>query len=175
MQNVALMTSRYTKWSDFEAMFFKLTSSMADFPLSSKVKSIQLQYADRFDSTIVGADYFEVIAKSSPFIPAAVTERTRALHVHTGWFDYSGPGERILTNVNLDIVDNSEPAQPDAKTKLTLLTFARIDALSGTVHDPFKRLADLHGYLKNLFRRTITEEAAARVALNDRFGHANRT
>jgi uncharacterized protein (TIGR04255 family) len=168
MQNIGLSTSRYTKWSDFRAILLKLTNSMAaHFPLSSKVKSIQLQYTDRFDSTIVGADFFEVISKSSPFVPIAATKRTRALHVHSGWFDYSGPGERTLTNINIDIVDNSEPAPPDAKTKITLLTFARLDALSGTIPDPFERLTALHGYLKNVFGETITREAAARVALND--------
>jgi uncharacterized protein (TIGR04255 family) len=168
MQNVSISTSRYISWSDFEAMVLKLTRSMEPFfPLGNKVKSIQLQYSDRFDSTIVGADYFEVISKSSPFVPLAATKRTRALHVHSGWFDYSGPAERTLTNVNIDIIDNSEPTPPDTKTKITVLTFVRLDALSGTIQDPFKRLGGLHRYLKNLFQETITEEVAARVALND--------
>lgn len=168
MQNFVLNTSRYGRWSTFQEMLVSLAKSVeACFPLPHSVKSIQLQYIDRFDSNLVQADFFQVISRNSPFVPSALTNQTRALHAHSGWFDYTGPDERILTNVNLDVVDNSAPVAPEAKTKLTILTFARLEALSGTLQDPFKRLDGLHDYLKDVFGKTITEEASARVGLKD--------
>jgi hypothetical protein len=168
MTAISLTSSRYSAWTAFQAMAFELLNSLhAASPILDSVKSIQLQYIDSFTSTVVSADYFEVISKTSSFLTRALDDKTRAFHCHSGWFDYSDEALRNLTNVNIGVVDNSPPAAADAKSKITILTMARLEALTGVMIQPLGRFFDLHSYLKNVFEEIITPEAAARIALND--------
>jgi uncharacterized protein (TIGR04255 family) len=161
-----LSYSRYTSWTDFKNMGFDLLNAVqAVAPILSGVRSIQLQYNDRFTSVSVGADVFEVVSRTSSLLAPVLADKTRALHCHSGWFEYFGADRRRLTNVNIGLVDNSAPSQVDAKSTLTLLTMARVEELAGPVKQPLDELTSLHDYLKVVFKDTITTEAAARVAL----------
>jgi uncharacterized protein (TIGR04255 family) len=161
-----LSYSRYTSWTEFKNMGVDLLNAVqAVAPILSGVRSIQLQYIDRFISVIVAADVFEVVSKTSSLLAPVLANKNRALHCHSGWFEYFGADRRRLTNVNITLVDNSAPSQVDAKSTLTLLTMARVEELAGAVEQPLDELTNLHDYLKVVFKDIITTEAAARVAL----------
>lgn len=168
MSSFVLTYSRYTSWTDFKTMGFEfLNGIQATAPILSEVSSIQLQYVDRFTSTTLQADPFEVVSRTSSLLPAVLADKARAFHFHSGWFDYLGNDRRKLTNVNIGLVDNSSPSPADAMSTLTFLTLARIEELAGTIAQPLDELTSLHDYLKDIFKGIITAEAAARVALDD--------
>lgn len=165
--SVTLTFSRYSSWNAFKSMTTELMRPLQLVALFlDGVKSVQLQYVDRFTSTVIQADVFEVISKTSSLIVPVLNAKKLALHSHTGWFDHIDDKKRRLTNVNVDLIDNSPPGAPDAMSRLGILTMARLDALQqGTLEDPLNELDGLHYYLKDLFKDTITKEAAGRVSL----------
>lgn len=167
---IILTSSRYSSWTVFKSMAIDLLRPVHEAAsVLDIVKSVQLQYVDRSSSTILQADAFEVIKKSSSFIVPAVSDKTLALHSHAGWFEQIDDTKRRLTNVNIDLIDNSlRIGPPVAMSRLGILTMARIDALQqGALFDPLNELDGLHFYLKYLFEDIITIEAAQRVSLND--------
>jgi uncharacterized protein (TIGR04255 family) len=167
--SLTLTYSRYTSWTDFKNMGFDLLNAIqiAVPNFLSSIASVQLQYVDRFTSIMPQADPFEVVSKTSSMLPNGLSDKGRAFHCNSGWFDYLSEDRRKLTNVNIGLVDNSLPSPPDAKSTLTFLTLARIDQLGSSMRQPLDELTGLHDYLKVLFKGLITDEAAARVALND--------
>jgi uncharacterized protein (TIGR04255 family) len=168
ISSFVLTYSRYANWTDFKTMGFDLLNAIQKVaPILTGVRSIQLQYLDRFTSTSVGADPFEVVSRSSSLLASVLADKTRAFHCHSGWFDYLGHDRRKLTNVNVGLVDNSPPSPEDTLSKLTFLTMARIEMVAGVLHQPLDELTSLHDYLKAVFEDIITDEAASRVALND--------
>jgi uncharacterized protein (TIGR04255 family) len=165
---ITLSWSRYSSWTAFKTMALDLLAPVQPIaPILDGIRTIQLQYLDRFTSTVVQANAFEVVKKSSSLLVSAVNTKTRAFHTHSGWFDYLDNSQRRLTNVNIDLTDNSPPTEPDAMSRLGILTMARIEALAGTLDDPLSGLDRLHLYLKELFNDLITKEAADRVSLNN--------
>jgi uncharacterized protein (TIGR04255 family) len=165
--SVSLSTSTYRRWANFSATFVELFNSLeASARILSRIKSVRLQYLDRFRSMPGGADHFEVLSRNSPFIVDSLRSAGAAFHVHSGWFDLSESNVRKLTNVNIDVSDLSGPAPPDMRRQLTILCLGQDEALTGILSDPIERIQSLHLYLKDLFGNTISPEAAARVALN---------
>jgi uncharacterized protein (TIGR04255 family) len=167
-QRIAVGTLRYRRWSDLFRLLSKSLAALETiYPISQNTKSVRLEYVDRFESAPGGADHFEVLRRESDFLCRVIADKTAALHVHSGWFDFETPHVRKLTNVNIDVHDITIPAPPDARRKITVLSMGQFEALQGTLDNPVSRLDDLHAYLKSIFGRIITPGAAARVALND--------
>jgi len=168
MQRIAFATLRYRRWQNF---FHLVTSNMdAIFkkcPTVKNIKAVRLEYIDRFVSPPGGADHFEVIFRASKYLAPIVTEKSAALHVHSGWFDFPTNKIRQLTNVNIDVHDIAVPPPPDPRRKIAVLTMSELEALEGGLDDPMQRLDAIHDYLKLVYRSIITPEAATRVALND--------
>jgi uncharacterized protein (TIGR04255 family) len=167
-QSVSLTTARYRRWANFSETFIDLFQNLDNTAqILSKIRSIRLQYVDRFRSIPGGGDHFEVLSTSSPYIVEALKHSSEtAFHVHSGWFEMTDPGVRKLTNVNVDVTDLSGPPPPDMKRQLSIMCMGQDEALSGILSDPIERAQSLHLYLKNLFENIITPEAATRVALN---------
>jgi uncharacterized protein (TIGR04255 family) len=168
VRNFTMWTNRYQRWGQFFSQFQDIFAAIdGQWPLSSKVKSIRLQYVDRFLSAPGGANHFEVLAGDPPFLRIPQTDPNAAFHVHTGWFDYdSEPGVRILTNVNIDGGDVRWSPGQEAR-QLTFLTLLQHEAMGTHLDDPVGRTDILHQRLKNLFRQLISDEAAARVGLSE--------
>ncbi|MGH6811862.1 MAG: TIGR04255 family protein [Methylocella sp.] len=170
MQQLSFSTLRYRRWPNF---FHFITSTVAaldqDYPITQRARLVRLEYVDRFQSAPEGADHFEVISKDSVFLAPIVRDKTAALHVHSGWFDFETPNIRKLTNVNVDVNDISIPLPPpsEQRRKISILSMGQFEALAGSLDRPPERLDTLHDYLKDTFRNIITPEAASRVALND--------
>jgi uncharacterized protein (TIGR04255 family) len=169
MQRITLETSRYRRWVDFFEMLKGTVGDIAaSYPTILSVRSVRLEYVDRFNSTTSDADQWEVINKTSDYLSPAVRDKNNALHVHSGWFDFETPQVRRLTNINIDITDVEIPPPPEPIRKIAVLSLAQVEALEGGVLDnPLERIDAHHGYLKSIFGKIITPEAAARVALND--------
>jgi uncharacterized protein (TIGR04255 family) len=165
--SVSVSTSAYRRWANFSGTFIELFNSLeASAQILSKIKSVRLQYLDRFRSIPGGGDHFEVLSRNSPFIVDSLRSAGAAFHVHSGWFDLSEPDVRKLTNVNIDVGDLSGPVPPDMRRQITILCMGQDEALTGVLSDPIERIQSLHLYLKTLFGNVISPEAAARVALN---------
>jgi len=167
MRRIAVGTLRYGRWADFFGLLTPFLTALTQvYPITQNVKSVRLEYVDRFQSIPGGADHFEVINRDSEFLAPVVAEKTAALHVHSGWFDFEKPQVRQLTNINIDVHDIVHPT-PDPRRKISILSVGQFEALEGTLDRPVDRLDYLHDYLKSIFGRIITPEAANRVALND--------
>ena len=170
MQQLSFSTLRYRRWQDF---YHLITSTVAaldrDLPISQTTRLVRLEYVDRFQSAPGGADHFEIISRDSMFLAPIVKDKTAALHVHSGWFDFESQNIRKLTNMNIDVNDTSVPLPPSAepRRKISILSMGQFEALVGVLDRPIERLDTLHDYLKDTFRSIITTEAASRVALND--------
>jgi uncharacterized protein (TIGR04255 family) len=165
-KSLTMWTVRYRRWVNFFAELADLFSAVDSvWPLSARVKTIRLQYVDRFVSIPGGASHFEVIAREMPnFLVIPQRDPTAAFHVHNGWFDYDTlPGVRILTNINIDSGDVRN--QPNGQRFVTFLTLMQYESLYSFLQDPLDQTAALHRGLKNLFRQLISPEAAARVGL----------
>jgi uncharacterized protein (TIGR04255 family) len=167
MQRIVFLTQRYRRWVNFRQMIAEILGSLEQVcPVMQNVKTVRLEYLDRFLSKPGGADHFEVIAKASHYIAPVLLDKSAALHVHSGWFDHEPANIRRLTNVNIDVNDLSVPV-PDNRRSLTLLTLGQFEALQGALADPIAKMDVLHDSLKKIFEATITKEAAARVSLNE--------
>jgi uncharacterized protein (TIGR04255 family) len=168
MQQIAVGTLRYRRWADFYSLLStSLTALQQIYPVIENVKTVRLEYVDRFQSILGGGDHFEVIRRDSAFLPPIVGDKPAALHVHSGWFDFETPNVRQLTNVNIDVSDVTVPPPPEPRRNVSILSMGQFEALTGTLDKPVERLVSLHDYLKSIFGRIITPDAAARVALND--------
>jgi len=162
---VAAGTIRYSRWVDLfklaEDLFRGLNESI---PILQNLKTVRLEFVDRFNSIPGGADHFEVISKKSPYLPPILADRDANLHAHSGWFDAESAAVRRLTNVNIDV--RNIPNQTEGRRTISTLTMGQFEALEGTLDRPLERIMGLHGYLKAIFGDLITKEAAERVALN---------
>jgi uncharacterized protein (TIGR04255 family) len=166
MQRVGFLTQRYRRWANFRQMMAEILGSLEQVsPIAQNVKAARLEYLDKFNSKPGGADHFQVIERTSDHVAPKLREKAGALHVHSGWFDLELP-IRKLTNVNIDVNDLSVPL-PENRRTLTVLTLGQFEALEGVLENPTSRVHTLHDYLKDIFRATITKEAAARISLND--------
>jgi uncharacterized protein (TIGR04255 family) len=168
MHQIAVGTLRYRRWADFFRLLSGSLNALQEiYPILDNVKTVRLEYTDRFQSISGGADHFEVIRRDSSFVPPALHDKTAALHVHSGWFDFEGANIRLLTNVNIDVNDPAPSASPDDRRTILILSLGQHEALTGALGKPIARLEILHDYLKATFGRIITSDAAARIALND--------
>ena len=131
---IAIASSRYTSWTAFRTMAVGLINALneASAILGEVLSSEQLQYTRVFTSTVVLADPFEILSKESHFLASVLNDKARAFHCHSGWFDYPEGTNRALTNVNITVVDNSPPLAFDTKSKITILTMVRVEALNGS-------------------------------------------
>jgi uncharacterized protein (TIGR04255 family) len=167
-QRIAVGTLRYRRWADLFALLTTTLNSLEQiYPLTQNVRATRLEYVDRFHSIPGGADHFEVIDRNSPFLPPILADKTSAFHVHSGWFEFETPNIRQLTNVHIDVTVVPIPSPPDARAAISVLSLSQFDAVGGTLDHPIERLVRQHDYLKMTFGRTITIDAANRVALND--------
>jgi uncharacterized protein (TIGR04255 family) len=167
MQRIAIGTSRYRRWEDLYG--FTRASILAldeAYPITRNVRSVRLDYLDSFQASRPEADHFEVISRESKFIVPAVREKTAALHVHSGWFDFESSNIRQLTNINIDVNEITVPGTADLQRRISILSLGQFEALAGTLERAIERLDGLHEYLKSTFRGIITKEAAVRVALD---------
>lgn len=166
-RTISLVTSRYERWAGFYDRARTLLSDLeSQLPVLSRVASLRLQYVDRFRSIGDMADHFEVINRDSPFIAPAARDAIDAFHVHSGWFDFDEPGVKSLTNVNIGVADLPPTPAGVVRQATILCLYDHTSLTSQPLVDPIGRLQDMHLYLKNLFSRIISDEAAARVALN---------
>jgi uncharacterized protein (TIGR04255 family) len=168
-RSLAMWTAQYRRWAQFFGElrdFFRAVDSA--WPVGQRVKSIRLQYVDRFLSVPGGASHFQVVAATPQFLLIPTDDPLAAFHVHCGWFDYSSkPGIRVLTNVNIDASDVRPPQVAGQQRSLTILTLAQYESLDSFLQSPVENAHELHLELKNLFRQTISSEAAARVGLSE--------
>jgi uncharacterized protein (TIGR04255 family) len=161
-------TLRYGRWEDFFGKLKTCLSALnAIYPITDNVKTVRLEYVDRFNSTTEKADHFEVINKHSDFLAPAVSSKTAALHTHCGWFDFETASIRQLTIVNIDVNDPPIPPPPQPRRSISVLSVGQFEALQDTLDRPIDRLDFLRDALKSTFGKVITSEAADRVALND--------
>jgi uncharacterized protein (TIGR04255 family) len=167
MGRMGFATTRYRGWAHFFPFIEDVFGSLEQVVKAvGVIKIARLEYFDRFQSVSGGADHFDVICRTSSYLPAGLREKGAALHAHTGWFDYEENDIRRLTNVNIDVNDlMSAPA--GQRRSITMLTLAQLEALKGSLSDPMGQLDRLHGYLKDVFRETITHETATRIRLDN--------
>ncbi|NEW95393.1 TIGR04255 family protein [Rhodopseudomonas sp. BR0G17] len=167
VRSLKLMTSRYQRWAPFFTVLSDVCHAIDQaWSISSNVKSIRVQYIDRFVSQPGGADHFEVLSKACPSIALPTTDAMAAFHVHTGWFDYDSlPKGRILTNINIDANDIRFSTQPAVRRELLILTLRQIESATNALNDPLNLTDHLHKELKTLFRQLISDEAATRIGL----------
>jgi uncharacterized protein (TIGR04255 family) len=168
-QRITLMTIRYQRWVNFFQILKSTVNDIAtSYPAIPPVRSVRLEYVDRFNSTISDADHWEVINKDSDYLAPTVRGKNNAFHVHSGWFDFETPEIRWLTNINIDINDVEIPPPPEPIRRITVLSLAQVEMLGAdNLDNPLDRIDTLHGHLKSIFASIITPEAAARIALND--------
>jgi|SRR5215831_19623550 len=168
MQQIAVGTIRYRRWADFNSLLSaSLTALQQIHPIIENVKSVRLEYVDRFQSVPGGGDHFEVIQRDSVFLAPILRDKSAALHVHSGWFDFESANVRQLTNINIDVNDVPIPPPSDPRRHISILSMGQFEALTGTLDRPMERLDELHNYLKLTFGRIITLDAAQRVGLNN--------
>lgn len=165
----ALSSTHYTSWTDLVGMLGDLLKPVDVVSgVLRQVQAVQLQYVDRFVSTIPRARAFEVVSAASKYLAPVVGNAESAFHSHIGWFDYLTETTRRLTNVNVDLVDDLPPPTGQGQpSRLGILTMARLEARDTPFENPLDELHKTHYYLKELFQDIITEDAAARVHLND--------
>ncbi len=166
-RSLAMSTSQYRRWAQFSGEFRDIFGAVdGAWSLNERVKSIRLQYIDRFLSAPGGASHFQVLAERPPCVVIPGDDPMSAFHVHAGWFDYNfEPGVRVLTNVNIDTNDVRLPTATAQQRYLTILTLAQHESLDSFLQAPVERVDALHLQLKNLFRQLISAEVAARVGL----------
>ncbi|UPK28371.1 TIGR04255 family protein [Bradyrhizobium sp. 195] len=164
-----MWTTRYRRWANFFSELSDLYTAIDGvWPLSKRVKSIRLQYVDRFLSAPGGASHLEVLAEQNPtFLTIPQADPTAAFHVHTGWFNYDArPGCRLLTNVNIDAGDVRAQLGRERRN-MSFLTLMQFESLDASLEDPLAQADQLHQRLKLLFRQLISRPAAARVGLSE--------
>src|SRR5262249_13897979 len=155
-------TSRYRRGGGFFGMLKGTVCDIAaSFPTILSFRLVRLGYFYRFYSTSPHADQWEVINETSHYLSPAIRAKNNALHVHLGWFDFETPQVRRLTNINIDITDVEIPPPPEPIRKIAVLSLAQVEALEGVLDSPLERIDAHHGYLKSIFGKIITPEAAA--------------
>jgi uncharacterized protein (TIGR04255 family) len=168
VEQIAVGTLRYRRWADFYSLLSaSLTALQQVYAIVQNVRSVRLEYVDRFRSAPGGADHFEVVQRDSVFLTPVVRDKSAALHVHCGWFDFETANIRQLTNINVDVNDVPTPPPHDPRRTVSIVTMGQFEALAGPLDRPIERFEQLHDYLKSMFGRIITADAAQRVALND--------
>src|SRR2546430_1022781 len=101
---------QYRRWEDFFKLILSSIGALDNiYPVTQNVKSVRLEYTDRFRSNSEDADHFEVISKDSEFLVPVVRNKKTAMHVHSGWFDFETPTIRQLTNINIQVAELNPP------------------------------------------------------------------
>ncbi|MBX3520649.1 MAG: TIGR04255 family protein [Xanthobacteraceae bacterium] len=163
---LTLTTARYRRWADFYERLVGIYRDMQIYSaVNFSIKSVQLQYLDRFLSLTDEASHFQVLDTSSRYLVPAVSNIQNALHVHSGWFEFNSNEVRQLTNVNIDVGQAHHIVSGDLRKSVSILTMRKLEALSGDLEDALGCANDLHNGLKDLFRSVVTTAAASRVGL----------
>lgn len=166
-QLITFATLRYRRWADFEELMTSIWNSLMEAGLNTvEIKAARLEYLDRWISHPGGGDHFQVISQETVHLTRTAAEKSFALHVHSGWFDFMSDTIRQLTNVNIDIQDVPVGSPGDNQRKIRITTMREHEALMGVLDDPLGRVNEIHIGLKSLYRSTITLEAAHRVGLD---------
>jgi hypothetical protein len=91
-KQIAFATLRYRRWGDFYQLISTVIAAFDQVcPITESAQSVRLEYIDRFQSVPGGADHFEVLSRDSGFLAPIVRDKDKALHVHSGWFDFETP------------------------------------------------------------------------------------
>ena len=126
----------------------------------NSVGAVRIEYLDRFTAESDDADHFEVVDRKSAHLTSVVAQKRAGLHVHSGWFDYTG-GHRKLTNVNVDVRE----AVKATPKQILIVTLAETLALTEIIKAPLESLDELHRDLIGLLGTVLTEDAARRIGL----------
>ena len=164
-------TTSYVRWAPFagqiDALMLPLVSMYSDV---ISVSSIQLDYVDRFLWTgdWGNFEWRALLRSDGQFLAARAAEGHRLWHTHSGWFDESAEGRRLV-NVNVDLADfqRSEGSVPSVAI-LTLMRDEVPPAVSryGDAASVQACLEQLHNELKSLLGHIITEPMAERISLS---------
>lgn len=98
----------YDRWSNIKPQAISLLSPLLIAALNggNKIKAIGLQYQDAFNiSGSINSELLQILFREdSRMLPRHVFEMQSLWHSHQGWFSISPRNQRVLNNVNLDLI-----------------------------------------------------------------------
>lgn len=169
-QNCIVVMSEYSGWENVWAQVRKWFSTLLPLILDGRpLTGIALQYSDVFTwkDTAESLDCRKVFREGSPYLPANAVEQKNLWHSHHGWFESPAKPmpHRLLTNVNINLVDN-----PDTSRAVTLLTVHKADNFAIWGLDEANANIDemmpiLHNQDKQTLRNLLSDDVLTMIGL----------
>ncbi len=168
----------YTSWIDLRDRIQNLVSSYLDSVMASiSLSTMKLEYWDRFvfEGAEEGLSYSELFREGSRNLPAFPFGLTDLWHSHVGYFIPSNSAARRLFNLNVDMVEGTEPAQglmpPTPRRRSAGLYSMVQDSYEAQAAPPNWTamsliLDEMHGILNASVSDTITDGMASMINLN---------
>lgn len=99
-------TAAYGRWAGFlETAKCNLTDYLLDALGVVSITSVQMEYWDRFNQSSKRAPRYRALLESrSIHLPRSVFRHRGMWHAHTGFFA-APPSEKLLVNLNIDVID----------------------------------------------------------------------
>ena len=114
---ISYSTSTYGRWQGFRERARELLASLLDqaLPLEN-LSTIRLEYWDRFvfEGSLDEVDYKQLLRQDSRYVPSFPFSTNENWHSHVGYFSPDREAFKRLININIDMIDVTEPSQPGA-------------------------------------------------------------
>lgn len=171
---IAFRTTAYTRWPaiwEQARKYFEVLLPM--YFAGGEIASIALNYVDKFywDGDLSQMRPDALLRGASPYVCPHVYEATNMWHSYTGAFRQAGAAIKRLVNINLDCIDEPQPAQRRSVTITTVLTdllnqpgYAQTKA---SIEFFCSRATQLHADNKLILGEILTEEMCHRIGLKD--------
>jgi uncharacterized protein (TIGR04255 family) len=163
-------TTSYVRWAPFVGSIEELMLPLVGvYSEVVSAASVQLDYVDRFLWTGDWSSFdWRTLLKADGRFLATKAAKHRLWHNHSGWFEESAQGRRLI-NVNVDLSDFNRSEGP--VPSIAILTLMREDVAPeaprfGDAPSVQACLEQLHNDLKTLLAHIIIDQMAERISLN---------
>lgn len=175
-QRLLYASTRYDGWARFKDRLLAVVNPFlgAALPIVN-LNVLKLEYWDRFvfDGSLEDVDYRDLLRPTSRHLPSFPFDTRELWHSHVGYFTPAAETNRILVNVNVDVLDLKEAeAAPTASQRRSVGIYSMAQETLGQAVSPsdaagaLPNLDFMHHILKQALADVITDEAAERIALN---------
>ena len=174
---IGFRTTAYTRWPLIWEQARRYFETLLPFYLAgAEIASISLNYVDKFfwdgDSLAMAPNL--LLRPGSAFICPHVFEAKDLWHSHMGVFQRADQAIKRLLNINLDCLDENQPAPRRIVTITTILTDMLNQAGYAPLHRPDSgteffcmRANQLHEDNKTLLAEIINDRMCKRIGLTE--------
>ncbi|MEQ1601027.1 MAG: TIGR04255 family protein [Methylophilaceae bacterium] len=158
--NISYACNRYTRWKEVSQQALSLLREFVKYVFPElSVTVIGLQYIDEFLITGEVDSFFpSMILRENQRVPKALLMQKDGWHSHSGWFESSKDNDKMLTNLNFNMVPQSENSVFQIVTvhrEIKHIPIKSFDALVVAVDSDFEKL---HQRNISVLREVLNED-----------------